>query len=254
MLGAIHSIESMGLVDGPGIRAVVFLQGCLLRCRFCHNPDTWTPADPAADFPQNSPAANSGTGLRLTPAALTARLARFAPYFARSGGGVTFSGGEPLLQPEFLTKTLALCRAEGLHTCLDTAGVGRPNTDYAALLQAADLVLYDVKHWEPAAYRALTGRDIAETERFQDALRASGKPFWVRHVVMPGATDCDDAMRDLAGYLNRRLAGAARVELLPYHRLGLPKYQAMGLAYPLGALPPMDPEACAALQQRWFGA
>ncbi|MDD4851362.1 MAG: pyruvate formate-lyase-activating protein [Gemmiger sp.] len=238
--GHIHSIESMGLVDGPGIRAVVFLQGCRLRCRFCHNPDTWATTAPEAEA--------------LTPEALIARLKRFAPYFARSGGGITFSGGEPLLQPEFLAAALRLCRAEGLHTCLDTAGVGLAGQDYAPLLALTDLVLYDVKHWRPDAYQALTGHPIAETERFQAALAAAGTPFWVRHVVLPGSTDTDSAMAELKSYLAARLPAPRRVELLPYHRLGVGKYQSLGIPYPLAETPAMDKAACAALQEKWFGA
>ena len=126
MTGFLHSIESMGTVDGPGIRTVVFLQGCALRCQYCHNPDTW----------------HAQGGQQITPEALVKKLRRFQPYYVRSGGGVTFSGGEPLLQPDFLAECLRLCRAEGIHTCIDTAGVGLG--DYDAILQNTDLVLYDV--------------------------------------------------------------------------------------------------------------
>lgn len=239
-LGAIHSIESMGLVDGPGIRTVVFLQGCRLRCQFCHNPDTWALHDPQCET--------------LTPAALLARLTRFKPYFDRSGGGVTFSGGEPLLQPDFLLAALRACQAAGLHTCLDTAGVGPPALDFAPLLAACDLVLYDVKHWDPAAYQTLTGQEIGETERFQQALRKAGTPVWVRHVVVPGRTDNPQAIGALKDYVAARLPNTQRVELLPYHLLGCPKYQSMGLPNPLPGVPAMDKERCLALQQQFFGA
>ena len=134
----------MGTVDGPGIRTVVFLQGCALRCQYCHNPDTW----------------HAQGGQQITPEALVKKLRRFQPYYVRSGGGVTFSGGEPLLQPDFLAECLRLCRAEGIHTCIDTAGVGLG--DYDAILQNTDLVLYDVKHEDPAAYQALTGQAPTE--------------------------------------------------------------------------------------------
>ena len=239
--GHIHSIESMGLVDGPGIRAVVFMQGCRLRCQFCHNPDTW------------SRAAHQAAEL-LTPEALVARLVRFAPYFSRSGGGVTFSGGEPLLQPDFLCGTLRLCRAAGLHTCLDTAGVGDPGCDYDAVLALTDLVLYDVKHWEPAAYQALTGQPITETNAFQAALRRAATPVWVRHVVLSGRTDSDEAMSALKSYIAAKLPGTVKVELLPYHLLGVSKYRTMGIPYPLDGMPAMDKDTCAHLQQQWFGA
>ena len=171
MTGFLHSIESMGTVDGPGIRTVVFLQGCALRCQYCHNPDTW----------------HAQGGQQITPEALVKKLRRFQPYYARSGGGVTFSGGEPLLQPDFLAECLRLCRAEGIHTCIDTAGVGLG--DYDAILQNTDLVLYDVKHEDPAAYQALTGQPIGRTHAFVEAVRRVGVPMWVRHVVVPGVTD-----------------------------------------------------------------
>lgn len=237
-IGRIHSIESMGLVDGPGIRAVVFFQGCSLRCRFCHNPDTWACQDEGCET--------------TTPTALVARLARYKAYFSRSGGGVTFSGGEPLLQPDFLLACLKACHRAGIHTCLDTAGVGLPGQDYRPLLAETDLVLYDVKHWDPEGYRALTGRGIEETQRFSEALRRSGTPVWVRHVVVPGHTDDEASMQALQGYLTRHLPQAERVELLPYHLLGKNKYAAMGLPDPLPGVPAMDKARCAALQERFF--
>lgn len=234
--GSIHSIESMGLLDGPGIRAVVFFQGCRLRCKFCHNPDTW--------------AVHGGE--RMTPAALADRLARFAPYFDRSGGGVTFSGGDPLMQPAFLLETLQECRQRGLHTCLDTAGVGPKGFDPAPVLALTDLVLYDVKHWDPDAYRALTGLDIAETEAFQKAMTAAGVPLWVRHVVVPEHTDTVESIRALRGYISTHLANVQKVELLPYHLLGAAKYPPLGIPYPLEGVPTMDRDRCLALQKEVF--
>lgn len=237
--GRIHSIESMGLVDGPGIRTVVFLQGCRLRCRFCHNPDTWAPAG----------------GEELSAGQLVDKIARFIPYFQRSGGGVTFSGGEPLMQPAFLLEALRLCRGRGIHTCLDTAGVGPAALTDAGLdeiLAETDLVLYDVKHWQPDAYRALTGQDIAGTEAFQQALRRAGTPVWVRHVVVPGRTDSPQAMAGLKAYIGSHLANVQKVELLPYHLLGVAKYQRMGLPDPLPGVPAMDKARCAELQQTFF--
>lgn len=232
--GRIHSFESMGLVDGPGIRSVVFLQGCRLRCAFCHNPDTW----------------GCGSGQLVEPHALAERLARFRGYYARSGGGVTFSGGEPLLQPEFLAECLRLCRESGIHTCLDTAGAGLGG--YADVLAHTDLVLYDVKHHDPDAYRALTGRDMDETLRFVQAVRESGVPLWVRHVVVPGLTDGREHLAALRAYVDT-LPNVQKVELLPYHRLGETKYQALGRAYPLAGAPPMDKTLCASLQDEFFG-
>ena len=230
--GRIHSIESLGAADGPGVRAVVFFQGCPLRCRFCHNPDTW---------------AFSG-GQEIAAGALARRLARFKPYFG-AAGGVTFSGGEPLAQPAFLESALAACKRLGLHTCLDTAGAGQG--EYEAILAHTDLVLLDVKHWQPDAYRALTGRDMAAAEGFIAAMAAAGVPLWVRHVVVPGFTDSLKALRGLADYV-QRLPNVQRVELLPYHTLGVHKYAALGIPYPLAGTPPMDPAACAAWQEELF--
>ena len=239
LTGRVHSIESMGLVDGPGIRTVVFLQGCRLRCAFCHNPDTWAPDDAGCET--------------LTPAALLARLKRFAPYFKRSGGGVTFSGGEPLLQPDFLLAALRLCRENGIHTCIDTAGVGQAGQDYGEILSQCDLVLYDVKHWQPAPYKTLTGQTMDETRRFIAALRGAKTPVWVRHVVVPGRTDSNAAMAALKAYITAEIPNVQRVELLPYHLLGKAKYAAMRLPEPLPGVPAMDKTRCEALQRQFFG-
>ena len=233
MEGYIHAIESMGLRDGPGIRTVVFMQGCRLRCRFCHNPDTW-----------------GAGGERISPEELVRRITRFHPYFERSGGGVTFSGGEPLLQPAFLKEALTLCREAGIHTCLDTAGVGLG--DYDEILALTDLVLYDVKAIEADAYYALCGGDIAETEEFQAALVRAGCAVTVRQVVIPNYNANDAYMQALRAYIQKKLPTATRVELLPYHRMGAHKYRTLGLAEPLGDTPAADKEAVAALARKHF--
>ena len=183
MTGQIHSLESMGLVDGPGVRAVVFLQGCPLRCLYCHNPDTQS---------------FSG-GTQTEPQSLVKRLLRFRPYFEPSGGGVTFSGGEPLGQPEFLLECLKLLKAQGVHTCIDTSGVGRG--DYQEILAHTDLVLYDVKHHQRDGYRRITGREMDPTLAFVEAVRKAGVPMWVRHVVVPGLTDSEEHLTSLSQYI-----------------------------------------------------
>lgn len=147
-VGKIHSIETMGLVDGPGIRVVVFLQGCALRCKFCHNPDTW--------------AMNGGE--EYTPEQLVKKIERFKSYFSSSGGGVTFSGGEPLRQPEFLLECLKLCKSKGINTCIDTAGYGFG--DYDEILKYTDLVLFDIKHITREGYKNITLMEIDESFKF----------------------------------------------------------------------------------------
>ncbi len=233
MKGYVHSIESMGTVDGPGIRTVIFFQGCALRCKYCHNPDTWS----------------LGEGKLTDAAELVAKIKRFAPYHKASGGGVTFSGGEPLLQPEFLAECLRLCKNEGIHTCIDTAGAGLG--EYDDILSCTDLVLYDVKHCDKDDYKALTGGDIKRTEKFVDACGKAGVPMIVRHVVVPGLTDSREHMERMKIYTDK-LPNVIKVELLPYHVLGAHKYAAMGIAYPLDGVKPMDAELCGKLQKEFF--
>ncbi len=234
MEGRILSVESMGLVDGPGIRTVVFFQGCSLRCKFCHNPDSW----------------NKEKGTLISSEELLKKIIRFRPYFERSGGGVTFSGGEPLLQPKFLFELLKGCKEQGIHTCIDTAGVGLG--DYDEILRYTDLVLYDVKAIDGEKYRQLCGRDISDTEQFQLSLRKSGTPVIVRQVIMPDYNDGEDYLLSLKEYVKRSLPTAIKVELLPYHRMGAHKYKNLGMDEPLSDMPPMDKQKTALLQAQYF--
>ncbi len=234
MQGRILSIESMGLVDGPGIRTVVFLSGCALRCQFCHNPDSWS----------------LHGGEVYDSEQIIKKLLRFRPYFKRSGGGVTFSGGEPLLQPQFLLSLLKRCKEEKIHTCIDTAGVGLG--DYDEILSYCDLVLYDVKAITPEKYRALCGREITETEEFLTALRLSKVPAIVRQVVLPNYNDSDEYMRSLSSYVEEKVPTAVKVELLPYHRLGVHKYKNLKIDYPLEELPAMDERLAKELEKKYF--
>lgn len=220
--GVIHSIESMGLVDGPGIRTVVFLQGCRLRCQYCHNPDTW--------------AMNSSKAQHISPKELVQRLTRFKPYYGQTGG-VTFSGGEPLLQKDFLLEALSLCRQAGIHVCLDTAGCGAGG--YEEILSLTDLVLFDVKHYTDAGYRQVTGQAREESLRFLETAQRMGTPLWIRHVVVPGLTDSEEHFKALRDYI-RTIKNVQRVELLPYHTLGVCKYDALNIPYPLKGVPPMQ--------------
>ena len=184
--GKIHSVESMGLVDGPGIRVVVFMQGCTLRCLYCHNPDTWT-LDGNKD------------ALDFTPEELVNKISRFRSYFEKSGGGVTFSGGDPLKQPEFLKETLKLCKEAGIQTTLDTSGVGFG--DYEEILKYTDLVLYDVKHLTREGYKDMTGIEIDETQKFLEACKKMGTKMWIRQVVVPGKTDSEEYIRELGKFI-----------------------------------------------------
>ena len=209
--GYIHSIESMGLVDGPGIRTVVFFQGCRLRCRYCHNPDTW--------------AMRSGKEQIFTPEQLLNKLLRFKPYFG-DNGGVPFSGGEPLLQKDFLCEVLRLCKHAGIHTCIDTAGCGC------------------------GGYHSITGQSPQEFLQFLSAVQNAGTPLWIRHVVVPGLTDSDAHLEGLRAYLHT-IRNIQRVELLPYHTLGVNKYHALGIPYSLEDVPALLPEALADWQRRF---
>lgn len=229
--GKIHSVESMGLVDGPGIRVVVFMQGCTLRCLYCHNPDTWT-LDGNKD------------ALDFTPEELVNKISRFRSYFEKSGGGVTFSGGDPLKQPEFLKETLKLCKEAGIHTTLDTSGVGFG--DYEEILKYTDLVLYDVKYLTREGYKDMTGIEIDETQKFLEACKKMGTKMWIRQVVVPGKTDSEEYIRELGKFI-KTLDNVEKVELLPYHLLGVNKYETLGIKYRLEGLEAMDKEACKAL-------
>ena len=225
--GTVHSIETMGLVDGPGIRVVVFMQGCALRCKYCHNPDTWS---------------MEGEGVQeYTPEELVNKIKRFRSYFEKSGGGVTFSGGDPLRQPEFLKEALKLCKKEGIHTTLDTSGVGFG--EYDEILKYTDLVLFDVKHLTPEGYKELTGMDISASLKFLEACQKANTKMWIRQVVVPGITDSEEYIKDLKKFIDS-LNNVEKVELLPYHLLGVNKYETMGIRYRLEGVPAMDKDRC----------
>lgn len=232
--GRVTSIETMGLVDGPGIRAVVFFAGCGIRCIFCHNPEGWDRCG----------------GEEMAASEIVDKISRLKPYFDRSGGGVTLSGGEPLLQPEFLTELLLSFRECGIHTAIDTAGVGLG--DYEKILSLTDLVLYDIKAIDADAYRKITGVGIEKTEEFMRALAKSGVPTIVRQVVIPGVNDTDEYMVRLREYVEKNIPNAVDVELLPYHTLGSHKYRELGITEPLANTPQMSVEVCEALYKKHF--
>lgn len=220
-IGRIHSIETMGLVDGPGIRVVIFMQGCSLRCSYCHNPDTWK---------------YSG-GQEYTALELFSKINRYKPYFKTSGGGVTLSGGDPLLQPQFVIEFLKLCRENGIHTALDTAGYGYGN--YDEILRYTDLVLLDIKHIDEEEHKKLTGFGRQGFINFLEAVVKNNNSIWIRHVVVPGITDSEEHIIRLADYINT-IPNVEKVELLPYHTFGVNKYKELNIEYRLEGVPPMD--------------
>lgn len=230
--GSVSKIETLGLVDGPGIRTVVFLSGCKLRCKYCHNPEMWQMTKP-----------------NYTSSELAERIIKNKPYFKRNNGGVTFSGGEPLLQSEFLIEVCKLLKKENIHIALDTSGVG--NGNYKELLSYVDLILLDIKHTDKNEYRELTGYDIKESDNFIKELNKSNKPVIIRQVILPGLTDNIDYIKTLKQKI-KTIKNIQKVEFLPYHTLGITKYQELGLNYPLSNLEPMDKEKCEKLYQEFI--
>ncbi len=238
MTGRIHSLESFGTVDGPGIRFVTFLQGCPMRCAFCHNPDTW-----AIDAPVQ---------YEMTPKELLDETMRYYGFIHK--GGVTCTGGEPLLQAEFVTEYFRLCHKEGLHTALDTSGAifgpnnAQPFPQIAAAIEQSDLVMLDIKTLDEELHRSYTGCSSSTNKTFLNYLQETGMPTWIRHVVVPGITADILMLEELAEYL-RPFSVVERVELLPYHTMGKYKYQNMGIPYRLEDTPPLDNDALETARQ-----
>ncbi|MGL4403253.1 MAG: pyruvate formate-lyase-activating protein [Fusobacteriaceae bacterium] len=224
MTGRIHSKESFGTVDGPGIRYVLFLQGCPLRCKFCHNPDTW-------EF---------GSGkFQETPEETVKEILKYKNFF-RNGGGLTITGGDPLMQPEFIKEVYRLCKENGIHTALDTSGC-LFNDKAKEVLEYVDLVLLDIKSIDPDVYRELAKFDQEPTLKFAEYLKEKNIKTWIRHVIVPGITDDNENLAKLADYV-KTLPNVELVELLPYHTLGEFKYDEMGLEYPLKGVDALSKE------------
>lgn len=225
MQGSIDSIETFGLVDGPGIRTVVFLNGCKLRCKYCHNPEMWVKRE-----------------LNYSSQEVVNRVLRSKPYF-KNTGGVTFSGGEPLQQIDFLIETCKLLKKENIHIALDTAGVGHGS--YRTLLQYVDLVILDIKHIDKDGYFQITGQNtMKEVDEFIEQMNESNKEVWIRQVVVPGVHDNYEYCDNLAIYIKNRIKNVKKIEFLPYHRLGREKYIEMGIPYPYENKREMDKELC----------
>lgn len=224
--GYIHSIETMGLVDGPGIRIVVFMQGCPLRCLFCHNPDTWNPKE----------------NLKMTPLEVVSEVKKYMP-FIENGGGVTFSGGEPLFQSKFLLDMLKLCKKNKIHTCLDTSGVTDEDEYLDEILKYTDLVILDIKSIYDSKYKEMTGKDIKYFNYFKKKLNSSNTKVWLRQVIIPTVNDNIEYINDLKEY-SKTFNNLEKIELLPYHLMGTDKYKKLKIKYRLENVPAMDKEKC----------
>lgn len=235
VVGKIHSIETMGLMDGPGVRTVVFLQGCPLRCAYCHNPDTQ-----AMDGPQQR---------LITPDELLHTVLRQRNYFGAEGG-VTFSGGEPLVQGAFLAEAMKRLKLHGINLALDTSGFG-DRTYYPEIFPLVDTMLLDVKSFTKEAFRDLTHGSFATYLQFIQDMKTMGfdGQIWVRHVMVPGFTDREEAMDQLVATILPFSNRVDRIEILPYHIMGKEKYQAMGIPYRLEGVPPMDAKEAKRLEK-----
>ncbi|MEF9990959.1 MAG: pyruvate formate-lyase-activating protein [Romboutsia sp.] len=213
--GRIHSIETFGTVDGPGIRYILFMQGCPLRCKYCHNRDTW----------------DTKGGKEYTTDEIINQALKYSSYMKFSGGGITASGGESTLQPEFLTELFAKAKKNNIHTCLDTSGF--VNLDTAdPILDNTDLVLLDLKHMVEEKSIELTGIGIEKSLRLAKHLDERNIPVWIRHVLVPGVTDDVENLEKLAEFVST-LNNVDRFELLPYHTMGVHKWESMGVNYEL---------------------
>jgi pyruvate formate lyase activating enzyme len=227
--GYIHSIESFGSVDGPGIRFLIFLQGCPMRCQFCHNPDSW-----AVSKQQE-----------MTAEELLDKAERFRSYWGDKGG-ITVSGGEALLQIDFLLELFTKAHERGINTCLDTSAQpfrrhGEWFDKFDALMQVTDTILLDIKHIRDDEHRKLTrcsNQNILDCARYLSDIR---KPVWIRHVLVPGITDKDEYLHELADFLST-LQNIERIDVLPYHTLGIFKYEKLGIPYPLDGVEPPTKE------------
>lgn len=219
--GKIHSIETCGTVDGPGLRYVIFTQGCLLRCKFCHNPDTW----------------KMGAVKKMSVKELVEDIKGYLPFFQSTGGGVTVSGGEPLIQVEFLVELFTELKKLGVHTTIDTsAGCFNRSPHFIKyldqVLELTDLVLLDLKHIDPKEHKTLTelsNGHILDMARYLDEKNI---PVWIRHVLVPGGSDNDEYLHQLSDFIDT-LNNVEKIEVLPYHQLGVYKWEKLGLEYPL---------------------
>ncbi|MBP3654308.1 MAG: pyruvate formate lyase-activating protein [Oscillospiraceae bacterium] len=224
MDGFVHSTESFGTVDGPGVRFVIFLQGCPMRCKYCHNPDTW----------------EMNTGSVRSAESLIKEFERNRSFYRN--GGITVSGGEALMQIDFLLELFRLAKKKNIHTCLDTSGItyhpgqSEYNQKLDELMEVTDLVMLDIKHIDAKAHKELTGHDNAGILAFARYLEEKHIPVWIRHVVVPGITDDESALTRLGQFIGG-LSNVKALDVLPYHVLGVPKYRELGISYALEGIP-----------------
>jgi pyruvate formate lyase activating enzyme len=225
LLGKLHSYESCGTVDGPGLRYVVFTQGCPLRCKYCHNPDTWHMSDASYEEDANY---------------VVEEIVRYKPFF-KNGGGMTLSGGEPFMQAEFAKELFKLCKENEINTAVDTSGIFLNDTVKEAL-EYVDLVLLDIKCIDPDTYKELTKVELEPTLKFAKYLSDIKKPVWIRHVLVPGITDREDFLEKLGDFISG-LKNVERMEILPYHSMGEYKWEEMGYDYELKGVEPPTKES-----------
>ena len=264
IVGYIHSTESFGAVDGPGIRFIVFLQGCNMRCKYCHNPETWftLPDEKNKCFLESH-------GIKVqerTPQDVLKQALRYRPYW-KDSGGITVSGGEALLQMDFVTELFRLAKQEGVNTCIDTSGNPFSSelhflNKFDELCKYTDLFILDIKHIDDKKHRELTGcsnKNILDMARY---LSDKGKDMWIRHVLVPGITvwgsseegensdpsEYENYLHELSKFI-KSLKTVTKVEVLPYHRLGLPKYESLGIRYPIPEILPPTKEQLSRARQ-----
>ena len=218
--GYVHSIETGGMVDGPGIRYVVFFAGCALRCKYCHNPDTWKLKD----------------GRLYSVGEIVDDIQKYKSYLSFSKGGVTITGGDPFVQPDFLAALLAACSEAGFHTALDTSGYASQEAAALALANT-DLLILDIKTINPTVYKKITGVRLDRTLEMLQLSQLMGVPVWIRFVLVPGLTDSLDDIREMADYL-KNFDNIEKVEVLPFHKMGEFKWEALGLTYELADVEP----------------
>ena len=228
--GYINSIDTMGLVDGPNIRVIVFMQGCPLRCLFCHNPETW----------------NKKSKLKISSKQIVDEIRKYRSYI-EMGGGVTFSGGEPLFQSSFLLEVLKMCKKAGIHTALDTSGTGYSKRLLREILKYTDLVILDIKAIDEVNYKKITGKDMKEFNYFKKVINETNNKLWLRQVIVPTINDTEEYILKLKEYI-KEFNSFEKVELLPYHTMGIHKYKELKIKYRLNGIEDMAKSRCEELE------